>query len=112
MLALLALLLVPSPKAVHADEKYNFSPDRKYRASHSQGKVSVRDPQNKLISEFIPKDAAGPYTGIMNFYWIDNNRLGIQLHMNPSMDYLSLTDVHGKELHSYLGYHFSWSHSK
>lgn len=112
LLPLLALLLVLSPKAAHADEKYNFSPDRKYKASYSHGKVSIRDPQDKLISEFIPKDSAGPNTGITDLYWIDNNRLGIQLHMNPSMDYLSLTDVHGKQLGSYLGYNFSWSQNK
>lgn len=112
MLALLALLLVPSPKAVHAEGENNFSPDRKYKVSHSHGKVSVKNPQDKLISEFIPKDSAGPNSGITDLYWIDNNRLGIQLHMNPSMDYLSLTDVHGKELRSYLGYNFSWSHNR
>ena len=112
MLLLLALFLVLSQRAAHADGKYIFSPDRKHNTSHSQGKVSVRDPQDRLISEFIPNDSAGPNTGITNLYWINNDRLGIQLHINPSMDYLSLTDVHGKELHGYLGYNFSWSHSR
>jgi hypothetical protein len=28
------------------------------------------------------------------------------------MEYLSLTDIRGKELRSYLGYNFSWSHNR
>lgn len=111
-LPLIAMLASPAQSSPHGDKQSIFSPDKKYEVSHSQGKVYVRDSQNKLISEFTPKDSAGPNTGITDLYWIDNNRLGIQLHMNPSMDYLSLTDIHGQELRSYLGYNFSWSHNK
>ncbi len=113
----LALPLIPvlpmfAQGAAPVNDQCIFSPDKKYKVSHSQGKVYVRDSQNKLISEFIPKDSAGPNTGITDLYWIDNNRLAIQLHMNPSMEYLSLTDIRGQELRSYLGYDFSWSHNK
>lgn len=117
LILVLALPLIPAlplfaQGAAPKDDQYIFSPDKKLKASYSKGKVCVRDPQNKLISDFIPKDSAGPNSGITDMYWIDNSRLGIQFHMNPSMEYLSLTDIHGKELHNYLGYNFSWSHNK
>lgn len=114
LLLALVLPLIPvlAQGAAPVNDQSIFSPDKKLKTSYSKGKVCVRDPQNKLISEFTPKDSAGPNSGITDLYWIDNNRLAIQFHMNPSMEYLSLTDIHGKELHNYLGYNFSWSHNR
>ncbi len=112
VLPLIPVLPMFAQGAAIVNDQYIFSPDKKLKASYSKGKVCVRDPQNKRISEFTPKDSAGPNSGITDLYWIDNNRLAIQFHMNPSMEYLSLTDIHGKELHNYLGYNFSWSHNR
>ncbi len=99
-------------KAAPATQQFAFSPDRKHIATNSRGKVTINNAQGKQLSQFDPKDSAGPHTGIMELYFVDNNRLGIRLHMNPSLDYLSITDLKGKEIEHYLGYNFIWCNDR
>jgi len=98
--------------AVSATQQFAFSPDKKHIVTHARGKITVSDAQGKQLSQFVPQDSTGAHTGIMEIYFVDNNRLGIRLHKNPSMDYLSITDLRGKELEHYLGYAFIWSHDR
>ncbi|MDX1990590.1 MAG: hypothetical protein SFV17_28105 [Candidatus Obscuribacter sp.] len=98
--------------AVSATQQFAFSPDKKHIVTHARGKITVSDAQGKQLSQFVPQDSTGAHTGIMEIYFVDNNRLGIRLHKNPSMDYLSITDLKGKELEHYLGYAFFWSHDR
>lgn len=99
-------------KAAPAAEEPAFSPDKKHQVTQAGGNVTVKDARGKTLFQFVPQDSSGPHIGIMEIYLVDNERLGIRLHMNPSLDYLSITDLSGRELQHYLGYAFFWSHDR
>lgn len=95
-----------------SSEQQKFSPNNKLKAQIEDGRVYIKDRNNTAISQFLPDDSNGLGGSIINLDWIDNQRLGIERHINPSLNCLTVSDIQGKTLKSYLGYKFYWSHNR
>lgn len=87
------------------------SPDKKHSAYVSGENIVITDNQVKKSAELTLKDplVAGT-SSIEEFKWIDNKRLAMSCHINPSLCSYTVFDVNGRTLNSYLGYNFYWSH--
>ncbi|MBN8662900.1 MAG: hypothetical protein J0M35_21215 [Candidatus Obscuribacter phosphatis] len=109
--ALLSIAL-SSSALCQSSEQQKFSPNNKLKAQIEDGKLYIKDRTDKVISQFVPSDSNGLGGSIIAIDWIDNQRLGIERHINPSLNCLTVSDIQGKTLQSYLGYKFYWSHNR
>jgi len=72
--------------------------------------VCLENEQGKMVLKFRPLAHNGYCNSIISIDWIDDRRIGIECHCNPSMSqYLDVDSSTGKTTNEYFGYRFSWS---
>jgi len=75
-----------------------------------QTSIVLKNERGDTISEFRPRAHDGYCNSINQLDWIDDERIGIDCHCNPSMSlYLDVDKRTGKTQNEYYGYRFSWS---
>ncbi len=92
-----------------------LSPDKKkiaFKCTGKEGIVQIGTVDTGTKTEKLIK-IDRQFDQIMNIQWLSNRRIGIEVHINPSLDSFQIYDaVSGKNIKGYYGYGFLFNKTK
>lgn len=102
-------------KSLYKKSYVIISPDKKKilficNTNEDTAKIGIVDIQTKTEKYIKFNDE---YTQVMSVEWLNNLKVGVKVHINPSLDSYSIYDIaSGKVLGSYFGYDFKFNNDK
>jgi WD40-like Beta Propeller Repeat len=89
---------------------YTLRPNESGRRSFS---IAIVDLTGKPVKRMAASQADGPANSVNQVEWIDDTRVGVDYHINPSCSQYAIIDTTtGAIAGNYLGIWFSWSPDK
>jgi hypothetical protein len=89
---------------------YTLRPNEEGRHSFA---IAIVDTAGKHLKRMAASQANGPANSVNQVEWIDDTRVGVDYHINPSCSQYSIIDTTtGAIAGNYLGIWFSWSPDK